>query len=174
MYRGLDRKFFLQFEGAMLVTSVWVNSRYAGSHRGGFATFFIDIPDQLVIGTTNSIVVLVNNEYNKDVMPLWPADFTFFGELYRNVLLLVTNTLHVMCTDYGGNGIRILQLNVSKEAAQVQMNIGLPRLCSELCYFSSCAARFLSFFVLSCPFLAHTFHEQDWVSCPLYLGRLYN
>jgi beta-galactosidase len=80
VYCGLNQKFFLQFEGAMLVTSVWVNSRYAGSHRGGFAMFLVDITDQLVIETTNSIAVPVNSEYNKDVMmPLWPADFTFFG-----------------------------------------------------------------------------------------------
>jgi beta-galactosidase len=121
-YTGLERRFYLQFEGAMLVTYVWVNSHFAGSHKGGFATFRIDVTNQLEIGQENSVAVLVNNAYNKDVMPLWPADFTFFGGLYRNVSLLVTNTLHVTGTDYGGPGIHVSQLNVTRELAQIQVS----------------------------------------------------
>lgn len=143
-YRGLERKFFLQFEGAMLVTYVWVNSHYVGSHRGGFATFRIDVTSQLEIGAENSVAVLVNNAYNKDVMPLWPADFTFFGGLYRNVSLLVTNTLHVTCTDYGGHGIHVSQLNVSRESAQVQVRkLGLFRQSLRGFVRLPCAALFL-------------------------------
>ena len=47
---------FLEFDGAMLVTEVWVNGHDAGRHAGGFARFRFDITPWLKSGR-NQIVV---------------------------------------------------------------------------------------------------------------------
>src|SRR5439155_1654781 len=84
------RKLWLQFAGANTVTDVWVNGTYLGQHRGGYARFRFDATAALHPGADNVIAVKVNNARNADIAPL-DADFTFFGGLYRNVSLVVTD-----------------------------------------------------------------------------------
>src|SRR5579859_2306069 len=85
-----DHRFFLKFDGAFLVTDVYVNGNYLGEHRGGFAAFVFDVTPYLKSGADNVIAVKVNNAANTNVPPL-SADFTFFGGLYRDVHLIVTD-----------------------------------------------------------------------------------
>src|SRR5262249_44607657 len=89
-----NRKFFLQFDGANLVTRVWVNGIELGEHAGGYARFRFDATAAIRTGDDNVIAVKVDNAHHPDVPPL-AGDFTFFGGLYRGVHLLVTDLLHV-------------------------------------------------------------------------------
>ena len=50
--------YILHFEGSDFLTKVWVNGRYAGSHRGGYARFSFDITN-LVWDGENEVVVKV-------------------------------------------------------------------------------------------------------------------
>ena len=47
----------LHFQAVDHVAKVWVNGKMAGSHRGGYAAFSIDITPYLVFGTDNQITV---------------------------------------------------------------------------------------------------------------------
>ena len=52
--------YILHFEGSDFLTKVWVNGRYVGSHRGGYARFSFDITN-LVRDGENEIVVKVED-----------------------------------------------------------------------------------------------------------------
>src|SRR5438552_4133048 len=55
------RRLFLQFDGADLVTDVYVNGTLLGEHIGGYSTFRFDATAALTVGADNVIAVKVNN-----------------------------------------------------------------------------------------------------------------
>ena len=61
-----------------------------GTHRGGFSRFRFDVTGDVTPGADNVIAVQVSNAAVNDVPPL-DADFTFFGGLYRDVHVLITD-----------------------------------------------------------------------------------
>jgi beta-galactosidase len=112
------RRLFLQFDGANLVTDVWVNGRAAGRHEGGYAAFRFDITGLAAPGTEAVVAVRVDNATNPDVAPL-QGDFTMFGGLHRGVRLLATDPLHVDALDHGGPGIAVRQRTVTPDRADL-------------------------------------------------------
>ncbi|MDR3460231.1 MAG: family 16 glycosylhydrolase [Verrucomicrobiae bacterium] len=115
-----NREFFLKFDGAFSVADVWINGNYLGEHQGGFAAFVFDATPFINVGGDNVIAVKVNNAYNANIPPL-SADFTFFGGLYRDVHLLVTDPVQVSPLDYGSLGIYLRATNVSASSANLQI-----------------------------------------------------
>lgn len=114
------RELFLKFDGAFNVAEVWVNGQRLGEHRGGFADFVFDATSALIPGSHNVIAVKVSNAFDRDIPPL-SADFTFFGGLYRDVHLLVTDSLHVSPLDYGSPGVYLKTTDVSAKSAQLEV-----------------------------------------------------
>jgi beta-galactosidase len=113
-------RFYLQFDGASLVTDVYVNGTYLGEHQGGYATFRFDATAALTIGGDNVIAVKVNNAYATNIPPL-NGDFTVFGGLYRDVHLVVVDNVHMQMTDYGSSGLFLRQTHVSSTSANLQV-----------------------------------------------------
>src|SRR5450759_1440081 len=56
-----NRHFFLKFDGAFLVTDVYLNGNYLGEHQGGFAAFVFDATPYINIGGDNVIAGKVKN-----------------------------------------------------------------------------------------------------------------
>src|ERR1017187_9286989 len=106
------RRFFLKFDGAFLVADVYVNGNLVGEHQGGFAAFVFDVTPLLNVGADNVIAVKVNNASNSNIPPL-SADFTFFGGIYRDVHLLVTDPVQISPLDYGSPGVYLMPAGVS-------------------------------------------------------------
>src|SRR5882724_4256404 len=115
-----NRQFFLKFDGAFLVTDVYVNGNYLGGHQGGFAAFVFDVTPYLNAGGDNVIAVKVNNASNTNIPPL-SADFTYFGGIYRDVHLLVTDPVQISPLDYGSSGVYLKPTNVSSNSANLQV-----------------------------------------------------
>ena len=111
---------YLKFDGANITADVYLNGIYLGGHRGGNSAFCFDITSQAIIGGDNVIAVKVNNAYNADIPPL-SADFTFFGGIYRDVHLLVTDKLSVTSLDYASAGVYLKPTNVSSSSANLQV-----------------------------------------------------
>lgn len=65
---------FIYFEGANQETTVWVNGREAGNHRGGYAGFGFDITEYVKFGQENQLELVVTNAYDKTIAPL-SADY---------------------------------------------------------------------------------------------------
>ena len=116
----VGRRFFVKFDGAFLVSDVWCNGNYLGQHQGGFAAFVFDVTPYVNVGADNVIAVKVNNAFNTNVPPL-SADFTFFGGLYRDVHLLVTDPVHISPLDYASPGIYLKTTNVNSNSANLQI-----------------------------------------------------
>lgn len=114
------RRCFLIFDGAFLVTDVYVNGGFLGEHRGGFAAFVFDATPYLKPGADNVIAVKVDNAINPNIPPL-SADFTFFGGLYRDVHLLVTDPVQISPLDYGSPGVYLKPTDVSSSSANLQV-----------------------------------------------------
>jgi beta-galactosidase/beta-glucuronidase len=56
-------RYVLHFEGSDFITKVWVNGRFAGSHRGGYSRFSFDVTD-LVEAGSNEVVVKVEDSFD--------------------------------------------------------------------------------------------------------------
>lgn len=114
-----DKKLFISFNGANQETEVYINGKMAGSHIGGYTKFIIPV-SQFLNYKDDEIEVKVNNRFNEDIAPL-TADFTFFGGIYRNVNLIITEDIHFSKNDHGGSGVYITTPVVSKESATVHV-----------------------------------------------------
>ena len=115
-----NRQFFLKFDGAFSVADVYVNGNLVGEHRGGFAAFVYDVTPYLNVSADNVIAVKVNNAFDTNLPPL-NADFTFFGGLYRDVHLLVTDPVQISPLDYGSPGIYLKTTGVTSNSASLQV-----------------------------------------------------
>jgi beta-galactosidase len=115
------KKVYLEFDGANIVTDVYVNGTSLGQHRGGFARFRFDATDEMKEGD-NVIAVRVSNASVDDVTPL-EGDFTFFGGIYRDVRVLVTDPLHIDVLDYASAGVYLDPRNVTAAAAELTSRI---------------------------------------------------
>jgi len=113
------KRIFLQFDGANIVTTVYVNGTMVGAHRGGFARFRFDVTSVLTPGSDNVIAVQVSNAAAADVAPT-SADFTFFGGLYRDVHVLITDPVHVDAMDFASAGVYVSATNVSAASASLK------------------------------------------------------
>ena len=118
------RVLFLKFDGASLITGLYVNGTFVGEHRGGFSAFVWDVTPYLAVGQDNVLAVKVNNAFHPDVPPL-ECDFTIGGGLYRHVWLISTDPLHVSLTDFASPGIYLTPTNVSAEAADLRVTTRL-------------------------------------------------
>lgn len=109
------KQFYLCFEGVNKSASIKINGFTVGKHMGGYTPFNIDITDRLNYGSENSIKIIVDNA-SADIPPV-SADFTFFGGIYRNVFLTITEAVHFDLLDTGGNAFFADITNVNDNKA---------------------------------------------------------
>ncbi|WP_163161127.1 glycoside hydrolase family 2 TIM barrel-domain containing protein [Arthrobacter sp. Alg241-R88] len=118
-YEG--KRLFLYFEGANQVADVYVEGAHVGNHVGGYQAFSVEITDQVANvknGRDATIAVRVDNSHNLDIPPL-SADFTFYGGIYRNVWLVVTEPVHLDLLDHASSGVYVETPLVTAAAATV-------------------------------------------------------
>ncbi|WP_042371420.1 beta-glucuronidase LacZ4 [Bacteroides neonati] len=118
------KRLFLRFEGVNTVANLFINGTHVGEHRGGYGAFTFEITDRVTYGKENSILVRVNNGEQLDIMPL-VGDFNFYGGIYRNVYLLVTEEVCISPLNYAAPGVKLIQDSVSKQFARVRTEIDL-------------------------------------------------
>jgi beta-galactosidase len=109
-----NKKLSLYFEGANQETKVFINGKPTGEHIGGYTGFNIPLTN-IKFNGTDELIVKVDNSFNEAIPPL-TADFTFYGGMYRNVFLVVTNNIH-FANESGSNSVFITTPSVSKEQA---------------------------------------------------------
>lgn len=119
-----DKRIFLRFEGVNSIANVFINGKHLGEHRGGYSAFIFEITDAVNYGTDNRLTVRVSNAEQLDVMPL-VGDFNFYGGIYRNVELIVTEPACISPLDYASPGVYLTQQQVSQKEAKVQATVKL-------------------------------------------------
>jgi len=101
------RKVFVEFEGAALVATVWVNGDSIGQHRGGYTSFTFDITASVKFGQNNVLAVRVTSANDPTVAPwmfspfgTYPTsyDYGVYGGIYRDVSLIITDKIKIEAT----------------------------------------------------------------------------
>jgi len=113
------KEMFLVFNGVAQEAEVLVNGKSVAKHIGSYTRFIVPI-SKFLSYKDDLIEVRANNRFNEDIPPL-TADFTFFGGMYRNVSLLITEAVHFSKNDNASSGVYITTPNVSATTASVQV-----------------------------------------------------
>ncbi|MBE0650979.1 MAG: hypothetical protein IH595_09065 [Bacteroidales bacterium] len=118
------KQIFIKFGAANQLADVYVNGHHVLVHKGGYTAFAANITKWVRFGEDNIIAVRVDNSFNADIPPL-TADFTFFGGIYRNVWLIMTNPVHIAVDDYASAGVFIHASDASDKNATVNISANL-------------------------------------------------
>ena len=90
------KRISLEFEGVNQVSEFWLNGKRVGEHKGGYTSFEFDVTKQVQFGVLgNVLTVKVNNLYDKNIAPTIKTDLTFYGGIYRDVWLRITEPVYV-------------------------------------------------------------------------------
>jgi beta-galactosidase len=116
------KRLFLKFDGVNTVANVFINGKHIGEHRGGYTAFVFEITDRVNYGEENALMVRVSNALQLDIMPL-VGDFNFYGGIYRDVNLIITDKSCISLQDYASSGVYLQQKAVSRELAQVDVRV---------------------------------------------------
>lgn len=93
-----DKRITLCFDGVQTTAEVYINGRRIATHTGGYMGFVVDISPYIILGEDNVLAVRVTNTDNAQIPPGKPQanlDFNYFGGIYRNVTLLVTEKIFI-------------------------------------------------------------------------------
>lgn len=114
-----SKRYYLKFEGSTTVTDVFVNGQHVGHHKGGYTAFTFEVTEAVKAGD-NELLVMVNNAYDSEVMPL-VGDFNVYGGIHRPVHLIIKDEVSFEMGNHGSSGIFISQKQVSKETATIEV-----------------------------------------------------
>ncbi len=113
------QKAFLYFEAANQHAQVFVNGERVGEHKGGYTAFCFDISEQLKEGE-NLLEVRLDNSHDPAVPPL-RGDFNFYGGIYRDVYLVLTDAVHFELLDHASPGVYVSTPAVDSAEATVEL-----------------------------------------------------
>lgn len=80
------RRYFLECDGASVVSEASLNGRRVGRHVGAFTSFAFEVTDAIRNGE-NDLEIAVDNRLTELTQPM-SADFSVYGGLYRGVRLV--------------------------------------------------------------------------------------
>ena len=118
------KRLFLRFHGVQSVADVFLNGTHIGEHRGGWTAFTFEITDKVRFGSDNTLLVVVSNNYQNDVLPT-STEMNLYGGIYRDVELVVTDRIAVSPVYYGTDGVLVHQNEVSSERADGSVGVML-------------------------------------------------
>jgi beta-galactosidase len=82
------RRVFVDFEGVMTASTVWLNGVKLGEYRGGFTPFSFELTEHLDWSAENVLAVEVDSTERPDIPPFGhEVDYLTFGGIYREVSL---------------------------------------------------------------------------------------
>jgi len=81
---------FVDFEGVMTASTVWINGTRLGEYKGGYTPFSFDLTPHLDFDGENILAVDVDSSERPDIPPFgYEIDYLTFGGIYREVALRV-------------------------------------------------------------------------------------
>src|SRR5580704_17225356 len=84
------RHVFVDFEGVMTASTVWLNGIRLGEYKGGYTPFSFELTPHLDFDSDNVMTVEVDSTERKDIPPFGnQIDYLTFGGIYREVALRV-------------------------------------------------------------------------------------
>lgn len=105
------KSIFLDIDGAMAYSEVWLNGRFIGGWPYGYASFQLNLTPYVKVGAENVIAIRLDNP---------PSSSRWYpgGGIYRHVWLTKTSPIHV-----GHWGTYLTTPDVSNETAKIDLKI---------------------------------------------------
>ncbi|WP_054027568.1 glycoside hydrolase family 2 [Bacillus sp. FJAT-28004] len=126
MYKG--NTINIDFEGVMTDSEIYLNGEKIYTRNGGYVGFSVDITDKVKFGETNVLAVKVSSNDSPDTPPGKPVanlDFHYYGGIYRDVTMIITNNLHISDTlqanKTASGGVFVTYPEVRKTSAKVNV-----------------------------------------------------
>jgi beta-galactosidase len=108
-----DKSLFLDVDGAMSYSTVWLNGQLIGGWPFGYASWRVDLTLHIKTGGENVLVIRLDNPPNSSRW--YPG-----GGIYRNVWLVKTSPVHI-----GHWGTHLTTRQVSREMATVDLEVSV-------------------------------------------------
>ncbi|HUD64364.1 MAG TPA: glycoside hydrolase family 2 TIM barrel-domain containing protein [Candidatus Sulfotelmatobacter sp.] len=82
------KRVFVDFEGVMTASTVWINGERLGEYKGGYTPFSFELTSHLDFEGENLLAVDVDSTERPDIPPFgYEIDYLTFGGIYREVSL---------------------------------------------------------------------------------------
>jgi len=107
------KSIFLDIDGAMSYSIVWLNGHLVGGWPYGYNSYRLDLTPFIVPGGVNQLAIRLDNPNNS-------ARWYPGGGIYRNVWLTKTNPVHI-----GQYGTYVTTKNVSKLSAIIDLKVSI-------------------------------------------------
>lgn len=118
----------IDFEGVMTDSDIYLNGKKLYTRSGGYIGFSVDITDKVKLGETNVLAIRVSVEDNENTPPGKPdseLDFHYYGGIYRDVTLRITDPLYIsdalQANEVAGGGVFITYPSVSEQQAEINV-----------------------------------------------------
>jgi beta-galactosidase len=90
------KRVFVDFEGVMTASTVWMNGVRLGDYKGGFTPFSFELTKHLRQDAENVLVVQVDSTERDDIPPFgYEIDYMTFGGIYREVAIRVVPNTYI-------------------------------------------------------------------------------
>ncbi len=90
------KRVFVDFEGAMTASTVFINGVSLGEYKGGFTPFSFELTPHLKKDSENVLVVRLDSTERADIPPFgYEIDYMTFGGIYREVSLRIVPELYL-------------------------------------------------------------------------------
>jgi beta-galactosidase len=84
------KRVFVDFEGVMTASTVWINGKRLGEYKGGYTPFSFDLTPHINFDGDNVLAVDVDSTERSDIPPFgYQIDYLTFGGIYREVALRI-------------------------------------------------------------------------------------
>ncbi|HEX6802459.1 MAG TPA: glycoside hydrolase family 2 TIM barrel-domain containing protein [Terriglobales bacterium] len=84
------KRVFVDFEGVMTASTVWVNGQKLGEYKGGYTPFSFELTPHIDWAGENLLAVDVDSTERPDIPPFgYEIDYLTFGGIYREVALRI-------------------------------------------------------------------------------------
>jgi beta-galactosidase len=93
---AIGKRVFVDFEGVMTASTVWINGVRLGEYKGGFTPFSFELTKHLRQDAENVLVVHVDSTERADIPPFgYEIDYMTFGGIYREVSLRIVPQVYI-------------------------------------------------------------------------------
>ncbi|MFY9802066.1 MAG: glycoside hydrolase family 2 TIM barrel-domain containing protein [Candidatus Acidiferrales bacterium] len=90
------RRVFVDFEGVMTASTVWINGQRLGEYKGGYTPFSFELTPHLNFDGDNLLAVDVDSSERADIPPFGDRiDYLTFGGIYREVALRIVPATYI-------------------------------------------------------------------------------
>ena len=90
------RHVFVDFDGAMTASTIWINGQRLSEYRGGYTPFSFDLTQHIRWDSDNVLAVELDSTERADIPPFGgEIDYLTFGGIYRDVSLRLVNSTYI-------------------------------------------------------------------------------